>query len=186
MPLALAPKKTYTIDDIYALPDGKRAELVDGQIYDMAPPNRKHQMIVGELFTTINNYFKLKNGICESYIAPFAVFLNKDDKNYVEPDISVICDKSKLTDQGCFGAPDWIIEIVSPGSRRMDYFTKLFKYRTSGVREYWIVDPDRKRITLYDFESEDTQDYSFSESVKAGIYDDLFINFSEIAELLNI
>ena len=76
-------------------------------------------------------------------IAPFAVFLNADDKNYVEPDISVICDKSKLTDKGCNGAPDWIIEIVSSGSRRMDYYTKLFKYRTAGVREYWIVDPDK-------------------------------------------
>lgn len=186
MPLALAPKKTYTIDDIYALPNGKRAELVDGQIYDMAPPSRKHQMIAGELFTTINNYIKLKNGICEPYIAPFAVFLNKDDKNYVEPDISVICDKSKLTDKGCFGAPDWIIEIVSPSSRRMDYFAKLFKYRTAGIREYWIVDPEKNRILVYNFESEDTGDYTFADSVKAGIYDDLLIDFSNMADLLNI
>ena len=68
----------------------------------------------------------------------------------------------------------------------MDYFTKLFKYRTAGVREYWIVDPDRKRITVYDFESEDIKDYTFSDSVKVNIYDDLYINFSDIAELLNI
>ena len=186
MPLALAPQKTYTIDDVYALPNGKRAELVDGQIYDMAPPSRKHQMIAGELFTAINNYIKLKNGICEPYIAPFAVFLNKDDKNYVEPDISVICDKLKLTDKGCSGAPDWIIEIVSPGSRRMDYFTKLFKYRTVGVKEYWIVDPEKNRILVYNFESEDTGDYTFADSVKASIYDDLFINFSNIADLMDI
>lgn len=186
MAQALAQEKFYTIDDIYSLTEGSRAELIDGQIYYMAPPTRKHQEILSFLHAAIYNHIARNKGECKVYPAPFAVFLNKDDKNYVEPDISVICDKSKLTDQGCFGAPDWIIEIVSPGSRRMDYFTKLFKYRTSGVREYWIVDPDRKRITLYDFESEDTQDYSFSESVKAGIYDDLFINFSEIAELLNI
>lgn len=186
MPPAAAHKKLYTIDDIYALPDGERAELIDGQIYMMAPPSRKHQTIARELFSSINSYIKSKGGSCEPFFAPFAVFLNKDDTNYVEPDISIICDKSKLTDKGCSGAPDWIIEIVSPGSRRMDYFTKLFKYRTSGVREYWIVDPDRKRITVYDFESEDTRDYTFSESVKAGIYDDLYINFSDIAELLNI
>ncbi len=186
MPLALAPQKTYTIDDVYALPNGKRAELVDGQIYDMAPPSRKHQMITGELFTAINNYIKLKNGICEPYIAPFAVFLNKDDKNYVEPDISVICDKSKLTDKGCFGAPDWVIEIVSPSSRRMDYFTKLFKYRTAGIREYWIVDPEKNRILVYNFESEDTGDYTFADCVKAGIYDDLLVDFSNMAGLLNI
>jgi len=183
---ALSQEKLYTIDDIYALPDGERAELIDGQIYMMAPPNRKHQTIARELFSSINSYIKSKGGSCEPFFAPFAVFLNKDDTNYVEPDISVICDKSKLTDKGCFGAPDWIIEIVSPNSRKMDYFTKLFKYRTSSVREYWIVDPDRKRITVYDFESEDTWDYTFSESVKACIYDDLFINFSDIAELLNI
>ena len=152
----------------------------------MAPPNRKHQTIARELFSSINSYIKSKGGSCEPFFAPFAVFLNKDDTNYVEPDISIICDKSKLTDKGCFGAPDWIIEIVSPGSRRMDYFTKLFKYRTSGVREYWIVDSDRKRIIVYDFESEDTEEYTFSESVKVCIYDDLYINFSDIAELLNI
>lgn len=99
-------------------------------------------------------------------------FLDENDRNYVEPDISVICDPDKLNDKGCSGAPDWIIEIVSPGSRRMDYFTKLFKYRTAGVREYWIVDPDRNRITVYDFESEDTQDYTFSSAVKTGIYED--------------
>ena len=182
---ALAQKKLCTIDDIYALPDGERAELIDGQIYMMAPPNRKHQTIARELFSSINSYIKSKGGSYEPFFAPFAVFLNKDDTNYVEPDISVICDKSKLTDKGCSGAPDWIIEIVSTSSRKMDYFTKLFKYRTSGVREYWIVDSDRKRVTVYDFESEDTWDYTFSESVKACIYDDLFINFSDIADLLN-
>lgn len=186
MAQALAQENLYTIDDIYSLPDGERAELIDGQIYYMAPPSRKHQRIAGEIFAIIREYINTHNGSCEVDIAPFAVFLNEDDTNYVEPDISVICDKSKLTDKGCSGAPDWIIEIVSPGSRRMDYFTKLFKYRTAGVREYWIVDPDKKLITVYDFELEDTRDYTFSNSIKVGIYDDLHINFSDIAELLNI
>lgn len=183
---ALAQEKLYTINDIYNLPEGSRAELIDGQIYYMAPPNRKHQTIARELFSSINSYIKSKSDPCETFFAPFAVFLDKDDKNYVEPDISVVCNPDKLTDKGCSGAPDWIIEIVSSGSRRMDYFTKLFKYRTSGVREYWIVDPDRKRITVYDFDSEDIKDYSFSDTVKVNIYDDLYINFSDIAELLNI
>lgn len=70
------------------------------------------------------------------------MFLNGDDKVYVEPDISVICDRDKLTDKGCAGAPDWVIEVASPGSRKMDYFVKLFQYQAAGVREYWIVDPD--------------------------------------------
>ena len=179
MPL-LQQNKEYTIDDIYALPDGQRAELIDGQMYMMAPPTRMHQRITLELSTVINNYIKDKGGPCEVDIAPFAVFLNADDKNYVEPDISIICDTDKLTDKGCTGAPDWIIEIVSPGSRRMDYYTKLFKYRTAGVREYWIVDPEKNRITVYSFESDDTAEYTFSEAVKAGIYDDLTIDFSSI------
>ena len=186
MASALEQEKLYNINDIYALPDGERAELIDGQIYGMAPPTRQHQIVAGELFTNIRNHIRAKGGICEPYIAPFAVFLNKDDKNYVEPDISIICDKSKLTDKGCFGAPDWVIEIVSPGSRRMDYFTKLFKYRTAGVREYWIVDPEKNRVLVYNFESEDTGDYTFNDSVKASIFGDLFINFSDIANLLNI
>lgn len=186
MASALAQEKLYTIDDIYSLPDGERAELIDGQIYYMAPPSRKHQDIAGELFGIIRDYIKSKNGPCRPYISPFAVFLNENDKNYVEPDVSVICDPRKLTDRGCLGAPDWIIEIVSPGSRRMDYFIKLFKYRTAGVREYWIVDPSRDRITVYDFESEDTMDYTFSDTVKTNIYDDLYISFSDIAKILDI
>ena len=179
MPL-LQQNKEYTIEDIYALPDSQRAELIDGQMYMMAPPTRRHQQILGTLYRKVADYIDKKEGSCEVYIAPFAVFLNEDDKNYVEPDISVICASEKLTDKGCAGAPDWIIEIVSPGSRRMDYFTKLFKYRTAGVREYWIVDPEKNRILVYNFESEDTGDYSFSDTVKAGIYDDLTIDFSSI------
>ena len=94
-------------------------------------------------------------------------------------DTSVICDTSKLTDKGCDGAPDWIIEIVSPNSRRMDYYIKLFKYKAAGVREYWIVDPDKNRIMVYNFDNEDTADYTFSDIVKAGIYEDFSIDFSQ-------
>ena len=177
---ALAKEIVYTIEDIYNLPDGERAELIDGQIYYMSPPNRRHQKLVFELSVIIGNYIKSKNGSCEVYPAPFAVFLNKDDTNYVEPDISVICDTSKLNDRGCFGSPDWIIEIVSPSSRYMDYFTKSFKYRNAGVREYWIVDPLKNRIMVYNFKEETVEEYTFSDKVKVSIYEDLEINFSEI------
>jgi len=107
--------------------------------------------------------------------APFAIFLNKDDKNYVEPDISVICDNDKITDKGCHGAPDWVIEIVSPSSKAMDYFTKLFKYKTAGVREYWIVDPMKQRVTVYLFEKESVEDYPFGIDIPVGIYDNFSI-----------
>lgn len=173
-------KKEYTIEDIYALPDGVRAELIDGQIYYMAPPSTTHQRILHHLDRTIGNYIHSKGGPCEVFPAPFSVFLNEYDTKYVEPDISVICDPDKLTDKGCTGAPDWVIEIVSPSSKRIDYLTKLFKYRTAGVREYWIVDPEKNRILVYNFESEDTGDYTLSDSVKAGIYEDLSIDFGEL------
>jgi len=178
--MPLPQERIYTTDDIYALPDGERAELVDGQIYMMAPPNRKHQRIATELCTVINNYIKSNNGSCEVDIAPFAVFLNEDDKNYVEPDISVICDRNKLTDKGCVGAPDWIIEIVSGSSRRMDYSIKLFKYRTAGVREYWIVDPEKNRTIVYDLEHDDMSEYTFADSVKVGIFPALQITINQL------
>lgn len=172
-----ALKKIYTIDDIYSLPEGERAELVDGQIYYMAPPGRLHQKLVFSLSRIIADYIDNKGGTCEVYPAPFAVFLNKDDMNYVEPDISVICDPDKLDDRGCNGAPDWIIEIVSPGSRRMDYSIKLFKYRSAGVREYWIVDPDKNRITVHNLTDENIDEYSFDDTVTSGIYENLSIRF---------
>ena len=176
----------YTIEDIYNLPDGQRAELIDGELYMMATPSRIHQRLVMELSFRIRDYIGSKNGDCEVYPSPFAVFLNADDKIYLEPDISVICDKNKLTDEGCHGAPDWIIEIVSPSSRRMDYYIKLFKYRTAGVREYWIVDPGKQRITVYNFEHDTVEEYTFTNKVKAGIYEDFYINFAAITQLLNI
>lgn len=178
MPL---PKiENYTTDYIYSLPEGERAELIDGQIYYMAPPSRRHQYILLELAGNIREYIKSRGGSCKPFIAPFAVFLNTDDKNYVEPDICIICSPDKLNDKGCTGAPDWIIEIVSPGSRRMDYSIKLFKYRSAGVREYWIVDPDRNRITVHDLADEDVNEYTFSDTVKGIIFDDLLIDFAQL------
>jgi len=160
----------FTVDDIYALPEGVRAELIDGQIYDMASPGRIHQQILGFMYRKIADYIDAHHGECEVDIAPFAVFLNNDNRNYLEPDISVICDKSKLDDRGCNGAPDWIIEIVSPSSRTMDYYRKLFKYRNSGVREYWVVDPEKKIITVYNFVKDTMEEYGFGEQVPVSIY----------------
>lgn len=171
-------EEIYTIDDIYALADGERAELIDGKIYYMSPPSWTHQRISGYLYNEIYNYIKRNKGTCEVLAAPFAVFLNNDDINYVEPDISIICDRSKLDEKGCHGAPDWIIEIVSPGNKPMDYLTKLFKYRTAGVREYWIVDSAKKRVTVYFFEKELMEEYSFEEDVPVGIYEGFSIRIS--------
>jgi len=178
--MGLAEKTLYTADYIYSLPEGQRAELIDGVVYDLASPSRKHQYMVLELAVRIRDYIKKGNGNSEVYIAPFAVFLNNDDMTYVEPDISIICDKDKLDDRGCNGAPDWIIEVVSANNRQMDYVIKSFKYKESGVREYWIVDIERTRITVYNFENGNVDEYGFSDKVKAGIYDDMYIDFKEI------
>lgn len=179
MPL---PKSShYTIEDIYALPEGQRAELIDGQIYDMAPPNTMHQRIVMNLSRKIANHIEAHSGGCEVFSAPFAVFLNKDSKNYVEPDISVICDKDRLDDRGCNGAPDWIIEVTSPSDPQRDYGIKLFKYRTAGVREYWIVNPQKHTVTVYDFEKEErSNQYNFCDDVPVCIYEDLVINMDKL------
>lgn len=178
---ALAQEKIYTIDDIYALPDGQRAELIDGQIYNMAPPSRNHQEILSFLHLAIGNHIAQKKGECKVYPAPFAVFLSADDSKYLEPDLSVICDRNKLDERGCNGAPDWIIEIASPGSRSMDYYTKLSLYRSAGVREYWIVDPMKQTVLVYDMEhSAAPVIYSFLARIKANIYDDLEVDFSKL------
>ena len=167
----LRKEEVYTIEDIYALPNGERAELIDGKIYYMAPPNTKHQRLVHFFDREIGNYIQSKHGECEVFPAPFAVFLNENDTNYVEPDISVICDKNKISDKGCHGAPDWIIEIVSPSSKQMDYYKKLFKYRTAGVREYWVVDPEKELVTVYDFGKDSMEEYSFDKDIPVGIYE---------------
>ena len=171
-------EKTYTIDDIEALPEGERAELIDGKIYYMSTPNRLHQQISMSISTDINNYIRANKGNCEVYAAPFAVYLNKDNTNYVEPDITVICDPSKMDKKGCHGAPDWVIEIVSPSSATMDYFIKMMKYSDSGVREYWIVDPDRSKVFVYRGKYEVTE-YTFDDNIPVGIYE----NFSIKIEL---
>lgn len=117
----------------------ERAELIDGQIYYMTPPSGKHQRILGEIYAAIREYIKDNKGTCEVDIALFAVFLNENGLDYVEPDISVICDRNKFTEKGCAGSPDWIIEIVSPGSRTMDYYKKLFDgTRRSKADKYLI------------------------------------------------
>lgn len=181
--MPLHQKAHYTIEDIYTMPEGHRAELIDGQIYNMAPPNRIHQKLIHQFDKLIGNYIDSKHGDCEVYPAPFAVFLTEDNNTYVEPDISVICDKNKLTEKGCNGAPDFIIEIVSPSSRKMDYSTKMTLYSETGVREYWIVDPAKKRTTIYHYEEDAAPVIiPFHQNITAGIFHDFHINLANLLE----
>jgi Uma2 family endonuclease len=135
----------------------------------------------------LRNYIRGKGGSCSVFPAPFDVKLNDSPLTIVQPDLMVVCDKNKLDGKRCNGAPDFIIEIVSPGNLSDDYIRKLYYYKNAGVREYWIVDPLRKTVTVNYFEGNMLSiQYSFYSTIKVNIYDDLLINFSAIADLLNI
>ena len=171
----------YTAEDYWNLPEGERAELIDGQLITMATPSRIHQQLVLELSFAIRSHIKAKNGPCEVILSPFAVNLNADDKTYVEPDVIVVCDPDKLTERECKGAPDFLIEIVSPTSRKHDYRTKMTLYADAGVREYWIVDPQKERTTIYRYEEDAAPTIiPFSDSITVGIYGDLSITIADL------
>lgn len=178
--MILSNEKIYTIDDIKALPEGTTAELIDGKVYMQASPSRTHQRISGKLFNKISNYIDSKQGGCEVYSAPFDIFLNNEAECFV-PDISIICNPEIIRETGCYGAPDWIIEITSPSTASRDYLLKSVKYQTAGVKEYWIVNPKAQTITVYFFHGGDfaPRTYTFKDMLKANIYNDLMINFSE-------
>jgi len=172
-------EKLYTVDDILALPEGERAELIDGMMFDMAAPSTMHQDILMNLSSTFYNHIKSKGGECKVFPAPFGVFLFKDNRNYVEPDVTVVCDKNKLSDRGCEGAPDLVVEIISESSRRMDNLVKLNKYKAAGVREYLIIDPFLKTVKVINFETEDYGEYSFADKITIALFNELSIDLSE-------
>ena len=173
-----------TLEDIYALPDGTRAELIDGRLYYIPTPTRTHQKITGEMYLAAAAYIKACHKECEVYIAPFGVYLNGDDSLYVEPDLSIIRDTSRLSERGCMGAPDWIIEVVSAPSRKTDYAVKLNKYRQSGVREYWIVDPSLRTVLTYVFDDdrnvEDADLYPFEAEIESSLFEGLLIRPADL------
>lgn len=171
---------TYTSEDYWSIPDGERAELINGKFYELPTPNTIHQLLVGELSCAIHNYIDSIRIHDELIISPFAVNLTSNNQIYVEPDIIVVADKTKINDRECTGAPDFIIEIVSPSSRKMDYSTKNALYSEAGVREYWVVDPEKGRTTVYRYEEDAAPMITpFSEPVKVGIYDDLSITIDD-------
>jgi len=146
--------RSYTYEDYASWDDDKRYELIDGVVYLMSPaPTSEHQLISGELYGQLYNY--LKGRPCRVFSAPFDVRLNfdGDDKTVVQPDILVVCDRSKIVKAGCNGAPDLVIEILSPSSGNRDRLLKFNKYLQAGVREYWIVDPECRVVEVYTLES---------------------------------
>lgn len=179
--MAIKGGKGYTTVDIEALPEGERAELIDGEMFRMDTPSLTHQDLLVKLMFEIELYIRANKGKCKMIPAPFGVYIKKDNRNYVEPDISVICDRDKLDQKGCHGAPDWAIEILSPSSVKMDCVRKVKLYQEAGVREYWIVDAKKETITIYETGHWDEPvQHSFSERIKAGIFEDLYFELSKM------
>ncbi len=179
--------ETITLEQYEALPQGHRVEVFEGVAYDMASPSRLHQAISMELSNIIYNYMKKKKGPCQVFSAPFDVKLSDKPLTIVQPDIMVICDKSKLDENRCNGAPDFIIEIALPSNPADDYIRKLYYYKNYGVREYWIVDPRRKTVAVNYFACNIVSvQYPFDSIIKVNVFDELYINFTEIAKLLDL
>lgn len=142
----------YTLEDYLKLPDDQRVELIDGVFYDMAAPTTIHQSIAGFLHKKFLDYVLENKGPCYPFISPVDVQLDADDKTVIQPDVLIVCDRSKFRNGRIFGAPDLIVEVLSPSSRKKDMHIKLSKYYDAGVREYWIVDPEKKMLVQYDME----------------------------------
>lgn len=172
-----------TAQDYWNLPDGVRAELIDGELYDMAPPSRVHQDVAFGIAHALRSHVDAKGGSCRVYMAPFAVNLFGDDSTFVEPDVSVVRDPGKFSDRGCEGAPDLVVEVASPSSWRMDYFRKAGLYERAGVGEYWIVNPATGLTNVYRYNVADgprLMAYRFDEPVPVGLWEELSIVISEL------
>ena len=174
----------HTLEDYYALPDEKRVELIDGRFFEMTAPRAIHQAVQMKLAYRFENYRRTKKGgkDCQVFPAPFDVQLDRDQYTMLEPDISIICDRDKIQGFGCYGAPDMIVEILSISTRSKDMYTKLSKYKNAGVREYWMVDPLKKKVIVYHFENGDEIAlYGFDAKIPVGISGgELVIDFAEI------
>lgn len=182
--------KVYTYYNYLNFPNDEFVEIIDGKIFAMSPaPSRIHQELIMEISAELRNYIKSNKGQCKVYPAPFDVVLinenenENDSKNIVQPDISVICDKNKLNDKGCFGSPDMIVKIVSKFNPGNDYVKKLYLYEKYKVKEYWIVNPMKKNILVYTLtESGYNQPdlYTFNDKIKVNIFNNLEIDFNGI------
>ena len=171
--------RAYNIEDIEKIEEGVRAELIKNTLYMLASPSRIHQYLLSKMMFQIMNHIDKNQGKCHVYPAPFDVKLFGNDLAVVQPDITVICDTDKLTDRGCSGAPDWIIEIVSESNFKHDYVTKMIYYQMAGVREYWIVDPEEKRVYVHCFENpKNSGIYSFEDTILSNTLEGLEINIS--------
>lgn len=176
----------YTVEDYYAWPEEERIELIDGVIYNMSAPYVVHQDLVGEIAFRLKSYIRNNKGKCRVYESPVDVQLDCDNKTMVQPDVMVVCQKDKLTSKNVFGSPDMVVEVLSPSTRKKDMSIKLAKYISAGVREYWIVDPDKESVIVYDIENDlGVSVYTFDSKIPVHIFqNECVIDFKEIKEYI--
>lgn len=178
----------YTLEDYYEIPDDQRVELIDGVIYAMSAPTAMHQVIAGEVHRQISNYIMGKNGDCIPFISPIDVQLDRDNKTMVQPDVIIVCKRGVANKKNIYGAPDWVMEVLSPSTKRKDSIKKLNKYLDAGVREYWLVDPESRSVTVYDFEHDIFPVcYNFEDAIPVSIYNgELKIELTPILKYFDI
>lgn len=177
--------KEYTYEDLLNMDDENRYEIINGELYLMSSPITIHQEIIGELLLQLNQFFKDKK--CKLFMGPLDVRIsgeriNKKVKNVVQPDLMVICDENKIDERGICGAPDFIIEIISPGNELHDSIRKFNLYLNYGVREYWLISPMDKKIFIcvLDDQRYDVEEYKIDEEIKSKIFKDLTLSLKEI------
>ena len=178
--------RNKTVDDFMALPEGTMIELIDGQFYDMAAPSTRHQKIAGRLFFLLMRFVDANGGKCLPMIAPTAVRLDRDNKTMVLPDVLVCCNSDQIKKNWIDGAPDFMVEILSPSNWYNDVKRKLDKYKNAGVREYWIINPEQRVVWVYTFEEGDIyKEYTFEDKIPVRIWNDkCVIDFKEISEYI--
>lgn len=170
--------RPYTIEDYMLLPDDMRVELIEGTFYDMASPSVVHQMLLGEIYKNLSSQIEARNGKCITLLAPMDTQLMNDEYTIVQPDIMIVCDRSKITTERVIGAPDFVLEILSRTNRKKDLGRKLSLYLEAGISEYWIVDPLTEKLLVYHLAAENGM---FPEIVPFEGKRELFLYQGEIA-----
>lgn len=170
--LAKSADYRITTSILGELEEDKFVELLDGKLIIGQAPGLEHQIIVQNLGKVFDKFIDENNGRCKVFNVGINIFLDEDEYTMLIPDVVVVCDESRLDEKGIIGAPDFVIEVVSDSTRRIDYNEKMHKYMGAGVREYWIVDPKKERITVYlEGEPMMVYVYGFDDEVPVEIYD---------------
>ena len=182
-----AAQDEFTVEDYLKLPEEERMEIIDGVIYDMAAPTDIHQVIRDEVFARFREHIRKKKGKCITVTSPIDVQLDCDNRTMVQPDVIIVCDRDKFKKGRVFGAPDLVVEVLSDSTRKKDIVIKGSKYCNAGVREYWMVDPKKKRVYVYQFEEDYAPTvYTFADKVPVGIWNnECEVDFSEIYDYIS-